>query len=74
LPGQQHQSAAGAQRSVDVRERGDGVTEEHRPGSADGSIEVLGVERVDLRVGLLEAGVGEALVSGAAAGDVDHLR
>jgi len=72
LPRQHHQPPAGAQRPADVGERGDRVTEEHRPGPRDRHVERPGGEGVDLRVGLLEAGVADALARGELPGQLDH--
>src|SRR6185312_7829257 len=63
-----------AERTADVGERGDRVGEEHRAEAADRQVEALPREVVDLRVGLLERDVGQALGAGEVAGPLDGRR
>ncbi len=60
LPDQHHQPARWAQRPCDVRERGNGVVEEHGAEPADGQIEVVSGKPMDLCVGLFERDVVES--------------
>jgi hypothetical protein len=57
---------------ADVVERGDMIAEEHRGGAADGHVVGARFERVELRIGLLERHVGDAILGSAAAGVVEH--
>jgi hypothetical protein len=68
LPAHQGDPAAGAQAAGDVGERGGGVAEEHHPEAADRDIEALWCEAMGLRVAVLEADVGQAVVSGSLGG------
>jgi hypothetical protein len=72
LPGQQGQAATGAKRPGDVGEGGHRVAEVHRAGAADGQVEGLRLERMDLGVGLEEGGVGDALLGRPLAGPLKH--
>lgn len=62
------------QRPADVGERRAGVVEEHRAEPADRQVEALPRERVDLRVGALEADVAQPLGAGELAGTFDRGR
>ena len=73
-PAGQHERRAGPQRAPDVRERGDRIGEEHRAERADGDVERIGLERVHLGVGLLEADVVELLGLGCGPSDGEHPR
>ena len=61
LPGQQCEASAGSEGTPDVGERGDQIPKEHGGGSADRDVESLGVERVHLRIGLLERDIARSV-------------
>ena len=71
-PGEQRERAARAQPAADVRERGDGIVEEHGPEAAHRNVECLGFEREDLGVAADERHVVEAFVGAALAGQLEH--
>ena len=74
LPDHHHQAPGRAHRPPDVGERGHGVIEEHRAEPADGQVEALRREKVDLRVGALEGDVAYLLRPGEFAGALDSRR
>ena len=59
LPDHHHQSAGGPERPSDVRERGNGIMEEHRPEPTDDDIEGVRRKWMVLRLGVLEGHVGD---------------
>jgi hypothetical protein len=74
LPDEQDQPPTGSERAADVRERSEGVAEEHRPEMADGDIDAGRGERMNLSVGLGEGDVADLLVGGESAGATSSRR
>jgi hypothetical protein len=74
LPGQEDKAPTRAQGTRDVRERGWGIAEKHRPGPANGNVEALVRKGIDLGVGLLKCHVCHVLPLRQLARKLDHAR